>query len=143
MFTKLNEADENLYWNTDANRPYYTPYFTDRNHSRTRPRTDGACDGSTSAAEQSRPRAPVEQRSLEDLRGRLRQIFERVDTHDPQSLISIREPVLREILLWEFGSDFRQDAEFLPMVDAIGKMLDVDPQFHQRFAALVTTLQAR
>lgn len=99
--------------------------------------------GSTSAAEQSRPRAPVEQRSLEDLRGRLRQIFERVDTHDPQSLISIREPVLREILLWEFGSDFRQDAEFLPMVDAIGKMLDVDPQFHQRFAALVTTLQAR
>jgi len=99
--------------------------------------------GSTSAAEQSRPRAPVEQRSLEDLRGRLRQIFERVDTHDPQSLISVREPVLREILLWEFGSDFRQDAEFLPMVDAIGKMLDVDPQFHQRFAALVTTLQAR
>lgn len=99
--------------------------------------------GSTSPAEQSRPGAPVEQRSLEDLRGRLRQIFERVDTHDPQSLISVREPVLREILLWEFGSDFRQDAEFLPMVDAIGKMLDVDPQFHQRFAALVTTLQAR
>ena len=99
--------------------------------------------GSTSAAEQSRPAAPIERRSLEDLRGRLRQIFERVDTHDPQSLISVREPVLREILLWEFGSDFRQDAEFLPMVDAIGKMLDVDPQFHQRFAALVTTLQAR
>jgi len=99
--------------------------------------------GSTSAAEQGRPAAPIEQRSLEDLRGRLRQIFERVDTHDPQSLISVREPVLREILLWEFGSDFRQDAEFLPMVDAIGKMLDVDPQFHQRFAALVTTLQAR
>jgi hypothetical protein len=99
--------------------------------------------GSTSAAEQGRPAAPIERRSLEDLRGRLRQIFERVDTHDPQSLISIREPVLREILLWEFGSDFRQDAEFLPMVDAIGKMLDVDPQFHQRFAALVTTLQAR
>lgn len=99
--------------------------------------------GSTSAAEQGRPAAPIERRSLEDLRGRLRQIFERVDTHDPQSLISVREPVLREILLWEFGSDFRQDAEFLPMVDAIGKMLDVDPQFHQRFAALVTTLQAR
>jgi hypothetical protein len=98
---------------------------------------------STSTAEQGRPAAPIERRSLEDLRGRLRQIFERVDTHDPQSLISVREPVLREILLWEFGSDFRQDAEFLPMVDAIGKMLDVDPQFHQRFAALVTTLQAR
>ena len=98
---------------------------------------------STSTAEQGRPSAPIERRSLEDLRGRLRQIFERVDTHDPQSLISAREPVLREILLWEFGSDFRQDAEFLPMVDAIGKMLDVDPQFHQRFAALVTTLQAR
>ena len=99
--------------------------------------------GSTPTAEQGRPTAPIERRSLEDLRGRLRQIFERVDTHDPQSLISAREPVLREILLWEFGSDFRQDAEFLPMVDAIGKMLDVDPQFHQRFAALVTTLQAR
>lgn len=107
-----------------------------------RERTQRA-SGSASATEQSRTAPPAVRRSLDDLRSRLRQLLERVSADDPQSLGSVREPVLREILLWEFGSDFRQDAEFLPMVDAIGKMLDVDPQFHQRFAALVTTLQTR
>jgi hypothetical protein len=85
----------------------------------------------------------VERPSIEDLRARLCQLFKQVNAADPTSLISAREPVLREILLWEFGSDFRQDAQFLPMVDAIGNMLDADPEFSQRFAALVITLQTR
>jgi hypothetical protein len=53
-----------------------------------------------------------------------------------------REPALREILLWEFGSDFRQDAQFLPIVDAVKSVLDTDPQFQRRFVELVRELKA-
>jgi hypothetical protein len=48
---------------------------------------------------------------------------------------------VREILLWEFGSDFRTDSQFLPMVEAIGKTLDVDPAFQQRFVELMADLR--
>jgi len=64
-----------------------------------------------------------------------------VDVSDAQSVHDARAPALREILLWEFGSDFRRDAQFLPMVDAIGHALDADPGFQQRFVDLIAGLQ--
>jgi hypothetical protein len=91
--------------------------------------------------------APTEQphvsatHSAEELRQRLHALVAHVNVADAQSLASAREPVLREILLWEFGSDFRKDSQFLPMVDAIGRTLDADPRFQQRFADMVAGLQ--
>jgi hypothetical protein len=75
------------------------------------------------------------------LRQRLRDAVEGVDVSDQQSLAQARVGVVREILLWEFESDFRTDAQFLPMVDAIGTALDADPQSQQRFASLIADLR--
>ncbi|MFC5743569.1 hypothetical protein [Dyella tabacisoli] len=80
---------------------------------------------------------------VSELRQRLRSLIADVDVADTQSLTHAREPVLREILLWEFGSDFRQDSQFLLMVTAIGKAFDADPGFQQRFAELVAGLQKK
>jgi hypothetical protein len=49
--------------------------------------------------------------------------------------------VVREILLWEFGTDFRTDAQFVPMVDAISATLNADPQYQQRFIDLINDLR--
>lgn len=80
-------------------------------------------------------------RQIGELRQRLRELATRVDIDDKQSLADARAPALREILLWEFGSDFRKDAQFLPMVDAVNNALDIDPRFQQRFAELIAGLQ--
>ena len=76
-----------------------------------------------------------------ELRQRLRGLAARVNIDDAQSLADARAPALREILLWEFGSDSRKDAQFLPMVDAIGSALDADPRFQQRFVELIAELR--
>jgi len=80
-------------------------------------------------------------RQVGELRMRLRELARQVNIADPHSLADARAPVLREILLWEFGSDFRSDSQFLPMVDAISGALDADPGFQQRFAELMAGLQ--
>jgi hypothetical protein len=79
--------------------------------------------------------------SVDELRQRLHTLVSHVDVADAKSLAEAREPALREILLWEFGSDFRKDSQFLPMVDAISQTLDADPRFQQRFADMVAGLQ--
>lgn len=82
-------------------------------------------------------------KSLDALRRRLRDTVANVNVDDASILAEARKPVLREILLWEFGSDFRKDAQFLPMVDAIAQSLEVNPDFAQRFSELVAVLRDR
>ena len=82
-------------------------------------------------------------RSIRELRKRLHDLAAQVDLADAQSLIDARAPALREILLWEFGSDFRKDPQFLPTVDAIGQALDLNPGFQQRFAKLIADLKTQ
>ncbi len=82
-------------------------------------------------------------KTIADLRSKLQHALADVDTSDEQSMHDAREPALREILLWEFGSDFRQDAQFLPIVDAVKSVLDTDPQFQKRFTELVQGLKAK
>lgn len=78
---------------------------------------------------------------IQALRQRLRSLAADTDLADTQSMLQARNHVVREILLWEFGSDFRTDSQFLPMVEAIGKTLDVDPAFQQRFVELMADLR--
>ena len=93
----------------------------------------GSSSGETAAATGTR--------QIGELRQRLHQLATKVDIDDRQSLADARAPALCEILLWEFGSDFRKDSQFLPMVDAISNVLDADPGFQQRFAELIAGLQ--
>lgn len=87
-------------------------------------------------------RAHVEtQRGIEPLRQRLRELAKGVDVDDPRGTDSIRNNALREILLWEFGGDFRNDAQFQPMLDALGKAMDTDAGYRQQFAQLLAALR--
>lgn len=49
-----------------------------------------------------------------------------VDPDDQQATAKIRRPLLQEIILWEFGSDLRQDPEFGPMLDGIEQAFMMD-----------------
>jgi ketopantoate hydroxymethyltransferase len=83
----------------------------------------------------------VAKHDVQALRQRLRDVATQADLTDTQSMLQARNHTLREILLWEFGSDFRMDSQFLPMVDAIGTTLDAEPAFQQRFIDLITDLR--
>src|SRR5215469_9869028 len=86
--------------------------------------------------------APVAPKhDIQALRQRLRDLAAQINPDDAPSTLTLRDHVVREILLWEFGADFRKDAQFLPMVEAIGKTLDTDPAFQQRFGDLMNDLQ--
>jgi hypothetical protein len=108
-----------------------------------RDRAGGANRGGGVAGTDSPPVEPhvPTPHSVEELRQRLHALVAHVSVEDAQSLADAREPALREILLWEFGSDFRKDSQFVPMVEAISKTLDADPRFQRRFADMVTGLQ--
>ncbi|GAB2576613.1 hypothetical protein ISP15_17620 [Dyella jejuensis] len=75
------------------------------------------------------------------LRERLRGLAEGADSFDTQAMSQAKNQVIREILLWEFGNDFRVDSQFLPMVDAIDKTLDADAGLKQRFIDLIVDLR--
>lgn len=81
------------------------------------------------------------QEGIEPLRQRLRELASNIDVSDPKAVAGIRDSALREILLWEFGGDFRKDSQFQPMVEAIGKAMDNDTKYRQRFTALLAELQ--
>lgn len=88
------------------------------------------------------PQKPVKQKhDVQALRQRLRDLASETDMSNEQSMLQARTQVVHEILLWEFGDDFRQDSQFVPMVDAIGKTLDADPVFQQRFLNLMADLR--
>jgi hypothetical protein len=78
---------------------------------------------------------------VQALRKQLKDLVAHTDLSDVQAMLHVREHALREILLWEFGSDFRTDPQFLPMVDTISSTLEADPQYQQRFLDLMADLQ--
>ncbi|HEY9131821.1 MAG TPA: hypothetical protein VIM98_08715 [Dyella sp.] len=91
-------------------------------------------------SETSHPRVE-KQDGIEPLRQRLRELAHNIDVNNPDAVAGIRDSALREILLWEFGGDFRKDSQFQPMVEAIGKAMDNDKNYRQRFTALLAELQ--
>ncbi|MBE1162723.1 hypothetical protein [Dyella acidiphila] len=98
----------------------------------------GKSAGNTTTAQRHQVTA---QHDVQVLRQRLRELADGTDLSDAQALQQTRNHLLREILLWEFGSDFRNDPQFLPMIDSIGKTFDADPALQQRFADLIADLR--
>jgi hypothetical protein len=81
--------------------------------------------------------------AIGQLRERLSSLARGIDVNDGKAINAIRNNALREILLWEFGNDFRNDSQFLPMVEAIGKAMDTDAEYRQRFTELLVGLQRK
>jgi len=101
----------------------------------------GEAPGSKRGAGKS-PSGVQSKEPAEALRHRLRDLLKATDQTDLKTATQARDSAVREILLWEFGSDFRTDSQFLPMVEAIGKTLDADPGFTARFSELVEGLKS-
>ena len=78
---------------------------------------------------------------VQALRQQLRALATDVDTTDERAMRQLRNNTVREILLWEFGNDFRTDSQFVPMMETINQALDADPTMQQRFAGLVLDLR--
>ena len=75
------------------------------------------------------------------LRQRLTTLLASIDPDDEQAIATTRRPLLQEIVLWEFGSDFRQDPEFGPMLDGIERAFLADPGAQARFSRLIRHLR--
>lgn len=86
---------------------------------------------------------PAEHRThdFKVLRLRLLDLVEPVDPDDAEAVAQIRRPFLKEIVLWEFGSDFRQDPEFGPMLDSLERTFEADPRMPVRLADLIRDLR--
>lgn len=76
------------------------------------------------------------------LRMRLGDLVRGVDPDDSAGAAALRRPVLREILLWEFGADFRQHPEFASMLETIERTMSADPRFAGRFGDLLRQLRS-
>lgn len=75
------------------------------------------------------------------LRRRLTALVIPINATDETALRAIRRPLLQEIILWEFGSDFRQHPEFAGMVEEVDHALDDDPMARERLIRLIHQLQ--
>ena len=79
--------------------------------------------------------------SLGILRQRLQRLLAHVDLANPQSVNDARNPALREILLWEFGQDFRRDPQFQPLTASINEAMEADTRLQQQFVELIAGLR--
>jgi hypothetical protein len=75
------------------------------------------------------------------LRQRLGDLTKDVNLEDMHAVLKVRESVVREVLLWEFGEEFRTDSQFSPMAEAIEKAMDATPTFQQRLVDLIVDLR--
>ena len=89
------------------------------------------------------PTANAPLRDMAALRQSVAAIFNDMDTDDADAVLARREPVLRTIMLWEFGSDFRGDPQFLPMIDELSRAIEHNADLQGRFTAMVGALRSR
>lgn len=81
-------------------------------------------------------------RDADDLRRQLAEIVRGVGVDDTDALGHARERVVKAVLLWEFGQELREHAEWRPMVETIAGSLDADDRFRNAFNHLILDLQA-
>lgn len=98
--------------------------------------------GKRPAASGSRMGATVEGQPV-SLRGELVALIGEVDLDSEDAVRALRRPVLRRILLSEFGEDFVEHPDFAAMVDRIESAIDADPAMPGQFLGLLRHLRGR
>lgn len=93
-------------------------------------RADTSIDPSVDGAEQSR-----------SLKTDLATLISEVDLDSEEAVRRLRRPILRRILLSEFGEGFAEHPDFAAMMDRIELALDVDPAMPKQFLALLRDLK--
>lgn len=87
-------------------------------------------------ASQSGRQAP----QIAQLRVQLGDIARSVDASQPDQVRQARTRMMRSVLLWEFGDDFRNHPEWRPLMDHLEQALD-DPDAQSRFLQLLQSLK--
>lgn len=77
----------------------------------------------------------------DELRRQLAELVRGVDIDDADALDHARSRVVKAVLLWEFGQDLREHAEWQPMVETIAASLTADERFRNAFNRLIVDLQ--
>lgn len=75
------------------------------------------------------------------LQQELKKLAENVDLDSEPALRELRRPVIRRILLWEFGESFLQHPEFQGTLTSIESAMDADPAIPIRFQNLLKHLR--
>ncbi|MDW2981790.1 hypothetical protein [Rhodanobacter sp. KK11] len=75
------------------------------------------------------------------LRGDLIALIREVDLESEAAVRALRRPVLRRILLSEFGESFVEHPDFAATVDRIESAMDADPAMPDQFLALLRHLR--
>jgi hypothetical protein len=81
-------------------------------------------------------------RDPDELRRQLADIARGVGIDDADALDHARGRVVKAVLLWEFGQELREHAEWQPMVETIAGSLAADDRFRNAFNRLIADLQA-
>ena len=75
------------------------------------------------------------------LKVRLKQLLQDVDPDDYEALTRVRTSVLREVILSEFGEEFRGSADFHPMIESISEAMDANQEFMKQFVVMARGLR--
>ena len=79
---------------------------------------------------------------IAQLRVQLVDIARAVDPSDPDQVRQARTRMMRSVLLWEFGDDFRDHPEWRPLMDYLDSALD-DDAANARFLQLLQALKGK
>jgi hypothetical protein len=75
------------------------------------------------------------------LRAQLAEIVKSVDARDGEAVRQARPQVVRAILLWEFGPEFREHPDWQPILESIVRTLEAQPSHDVQFRKLVDSLK--
>lgn len=97
---------------------------------------------STAQTTQSARRDAEPPKSSAKLRTQLVGIARDVDLDDPVSVQNSRIRLVRSVLLWEYGEDFREHPDWKPLLDHITSAFDADDAQKQKYMDLLKALKA-
>lgn len=80
-------------------------------------------------------------RDMRVLRKQLADLVQSVDVRDADMVKKVRPMVVRTILLWDFGPEFREHPEWQPILESITHTLESQPSHQLQFLKLISDLK--
>lgn len=77
------------------------------------------------------------------LKRELAEIVKHVSPEDRAAVDAVRPRVARAILLWEFGAELREHADWQPMLEEIVRTLEGSERHQNQFAELIRQLRGK
>ena len=78
---------------------------------------------------------------IEELRRRVREKMQRIETNDPKAEQKSIHVFLESVLLWEFGDRLMEDPKFYAMLDEVQRSMESDPTLRKELTTLVEMLR--